>query len=134
MIEGVVNAAYEAVIDLLLRGPAGQTREIEAVIDTGYTGFLALPADLVSELGLAYKSSGGAFLADGNEVSFGVYDGAVLWEGQPRHIEVDETGTTPLVGMRLLDSHRLYIEVEDGGRVVIQDRESPVDMGMDRGI
>ena len=28
-----------------------------------------------------------------------------------------------LMGMRLLDSHSLYIEVEDGGRVVIQARE-----------
>ncbi len=28
--------------------------------------------------------------------------------------------TTPLVGMRLLDGHSLYMEVQDGGRVVIQ--------------
>ena len=30
------------------------------------------------------------------------------------------TDATPLVGMRLLDSHNLYMEVENGGRVVIQ--------------
>ena len=40
MIHGVVNAAYEAVIPLTVQGPAGQTRDIEAVIDTGFTGFL----------------------------------------------------------------------------------------------
>ena len=28
----------------------------------------------------------------------------------------------PLVGMRLLDSHSLYVEVEDSGRVVIEAR------------
>ena len=123
MIEGAVNAAYEAAIDLLLRGPAGQTREIEAVVDTGYTGFLALPTGLVSELGLAYRTGGGAFLADGSEVSFRVYDGEVIWEGHPRHIEIDATGDTPLVGMLMLDRHSLYVEVEDGGRVVIQPRE-----------
>ena len=122
MIEGVVNDAHEAVIDLILLGPAGRIREIKAVIDTGYTGFLALPADLVSELDLAYKSSGGAFLADGSEVSFEVYDCAVIWEGQPRHIEIDATGSAPLVGMLLLDSHSLYMEVENGGRVVIRAR------------
>ena len=43
MIEGVVNAAYEAVIRLSLRGPSGQAREIDAVIDTGFNGFLTLP-------------------------------------------------------------------------------------------
>ena len=42
--------------------------------------------------------------------------------------------TTPLVGMRLLDRHNLNMDVEDGGRVVIQARESLVDMAMDRGI
>lgn len=32
-------------------------------------------------------------------------------------------GTTPLVGMRMLDRHNLNIDVEDGGRVVIQAKE-----------
>ena len=35
MIQGVVNAAYEAVVALSLRGPAGQAQDIEAVVDTG---------------------------------------------------------------------------------------------------
>ena len=49
MIEGVVNSAYEAVIPLSLQGPAGQTQQVEAVIDTGFTGFLTLPPSLVAE-------------------------------------------------------------------------------------
>ena len=43
MIAGVVNSAYEAVIILPLQGPAGQTREVEAVVDTGFNRFLTLP-------------------------------------------------------------------------------------------
>ena len=43
MIERSVNAAYEAVISLSLRGPSGQAQEIDAVIDTGFNGFLTLP-------------------------------------------------------------------------------------------
>ena len=38
MIEGVVNAAHEAVVNLALHGSTGQTRDIEAVIDTGISG------------------------------------------------------------------------------------------------
>ncbi len=38
MILGVVNDAYEAVIYLTVQGPSGQAREVEAVIDTGFTG------------------------------------------------------------------------------------------------
>ena len=37
-----MNDAHEAVISLPLRGPAGQAREVDAVVDTGYTGHLAL--------------------------------------------------------------------------------------------
>ena len=65
MIQGVVNAAYEAVVTLPLQDP----------------------------------------------------------EGRPtRDIEADATGSTPLVGMLLLDGHNLNIEVENGGGVVIQAR------------
>ena len=70
MIEGVVNAAFDAVVRLPIQGPSGWTREIEAVIDTGYSGFLTLPLALVAELELPYFTSGTAFLADGEEVRF----------------------------------------------------------------
>ena len=74
VIEGVVNAAHEAVIALHLQGPEGRTRDIEAVVDTGYSGFLTLPAVLVAELGLPFAYTGQAFLANDDEVSFDVHD------------------------------------------------------------
>ena len=57
------------------------------------------------------------------QVVFDVHYVTVLWDGQPRNIEADATGSTPLVGMLLLDRYHLHIEVVDGGRVVIQARE-----------
>lgn len=120
MIEGAVNTAHEAIISLPLRGPAGQQREISAVVDTGYNGFLTLPMSLVVELGLPFAYIGRALLANDDEVSFDVHDVTVLWDGQPRQVKADATGSVPLVGMLLLDQHRLTIEVESGGRVVIQ--------------
>ena len=54
MILGVVNAAYEAVVTLPLQDPEGRTRDIEAVVDTGYSGFLTLPPGLVDDLGLPF--------------------------------------------------------------------------------
>ena len=123
MIEGMVNDAYEPVVTLALQGPAGQTREIEAVIDTGFTGFLTVTPALAAELGMHYRGRGWATLADGNEVTFNVYAVTVLWDGQPRYVEADAADTTPLVGMQLLNRHSVYLEIEDGGRVVIQARE-----------
>ena len=46
MIEGVVNAAHEAVVPLTVSGPAGVRREIEAIIDTDFGGFLTLPSEV----------------------------------------------------------------------------------------
>ena len=122
MIEGVVNPAYEAVVPLSLQGPEGQAQDIDAVVDTGYSGFLTLPATLVTELGLPFAYIGRAILANDDEVSFDVHDVTVLWDGQPRHVKADATGSTPLLGMLLLDRHTLNIEVESGGRVYIQAR------------
>ena len=123
MIQGVVNASHEAVVTLSLQGPDGQAQDIEAVVDTGYSGFLTLPTTLVAELGLPFAYVGWAFLANDDEVAFDVHDATVIWDGQPRHIRADATGSTPLVGMLLLDSHDLNIEVVNGGRVVIQARD-----------
>lgn len=120
MIEGTVNAAYEAVVTLPLQGPDGRMRDIQAVIDTGYTGTLTLPTAVVADLGLSFSHMGWAFLANDDVVSFDVHEVIVLWDGQPRHIKADATGSTPLVGMSLLDGHDVSIRVRNGGRVLIQ--------------
>ncbi len=120
MIEGVVNAFLEAVIVLSVRGPTGEPREIEAVVDTGFNGVLTLPPELVRELGMPFLTTGVTTLADGSEHTFNVYDGAVRWEGQWRSVDVDAADTTPLVGMRLLEWHDLLVQVRDGGRVAIE--------------
>ena len=123
MIQGVVTDAYEAVIPLTVQGPDGQTREIEAVIDTGFTGFLTMPSGVVVELGLPFVNISQATLADGSEAILDVYRATVLWDGEPRHIRAYAADATPLVGMRMLDRHNLNIDVEDGGSVVIRAKE-----------
>ena len=76
----------------------------------------------MTELRLPFAYIGRAYLANDDEVSFDVHDVTVLWGGERRHIKADATGSTPLVGMLLLDQHSLNIEVERGGRVVIEAR------------
>jgi len=122
VIEGMVNAAYEAALILTVQGPEGRAREIEAVVDTGYNGFLTLPPVLVGELDLPFVTSGEATLADGSAVGFDIHMVTVDWDGQARLVEADAAETTPLVGMRLLAGHDLHVEVENGGRVVIEAR------------
>ena len=51
----------------------GQKQLVEAVVDTGYTGFLSLPSVTINELGLVWKGIDRATLGDGSEATFEVY-------------------------------------------------------------
>jgi predicted aspartyl protease len=46
MMQGYVNVNYETILLVVLKN--GSTlKSINAVIDTGFTGFLSLPADTI---------------------------------------------------------------------------------------
>lgn len=120
MITGTVNADYEAVIRLRVQGSTGHAHEVDAIVDTGFNGFLTLPPVLVTALGLTRLSRGRALLANGSEELFDIYGVTVLWDGQLRYVEADAVDTTPLVGMSLLEGYNLHIQVEEGGQVAIQ--------------
>ena len=119
MIEGVVNARYEAVVPLQLRGSTGQEREVNAVIDTGFDRFLTLPSALVAELAPPHLGVTRVVLANGSEETLDMYGVTVIWDGEPLDVDVLMADTAPLVGMALLESYSLYMEVAGGGRVVI---------------
>ena len=119
MITGQVTAYREVVISLNVGGPENQERKIEAVVDTGFNGFLTLPASLVRELGLVWRRRGRAMLADGSNSFFDIYEATVTWHGRPRRIAVDETECDPLLGMALLYGCELIVQVTEGGRVAI---------------
>jgi len=119
MITGAVRAG-EARIRLTVRGPRRREEEIEAVIDTGYTGWLTLPTTVIDAMDLRWHSVERGILADGSECLFDVYEASVLWDGLARRILVDEAETDPLLGMALLAGHELRVQVTAGGKVTIQ--------------
>ena len=119
MITGHVTAYREAIISLNVRGPRNRERSIDAVVDTGFNGFLTLPSSLIQELGLVWRRRGRAMLADGRDSLFDIYEATVTWNSRPRRIAVDEADCDPLVGMSLLYGCELTVQVVDGGRVVI---------------
>lgn len=120
MITGTVNGEYEAVIRLQVQGPSGQTHEEDAIVDTGFNGFLTLPLTVVTALGLPRRGRGRALLANGDEELFDIHGVTVLWDGQLRYVEVDAVDSTPLVGMSLLAGYDLHIQVAAGGYLLIQ--------------
>ena len=122
MVRGIVNARLEAIVNLTVGGPSGQTREIEVVVDTGFTDFLTLPSEIVSELGLTFFGVLTGVLANGMEEDFQFFNTTVMWDGRARQVRALESDARPLVGMSLLHRCNLYVEVVEDGRVVIQSQ------------
>ncbi len=120
MISGAVNARREPVVRLELRSPQGERQEIEVIIDTGFNGFLTLPHAVIVRLALPYLGRGRAILADGREVLLEIYEGVVVWDGQPRAVEADATPGAALLGMGMLEGNDLWIRAIEGGTVRIE--------------
>ena len=119
MIAGVVNANLEATMALRVRSRRGRPAPITAVIDTGFDGWLTLPAALVSRLGLPQIGREAGVLADGSAVFFNIHRATIIWDGRPRPVPAAVAGGAPLVGMSLLEGYEVTIEVRDGGSVRI---------------
>jgi clan AA aspartic protease len=118
-MQGVVNSALEATVPIRIFGPGGQTVEVVAVIDTGYSGTLSLPASVITSLALSPLAARTVRLADQSTRSLNTYEAEVLWVGQRRALRVLELDGDPLIGTALLKGFQLAVEFVDGGSVAI---------------
>lgn len=118
MITGIVRA-LEATIQLRIRGSGDQERQVEAVIDSGFTGSLTLSGALLASLGPSIQGTLRGIMADGSERLFDVHEVTVLWDGELRQIAVVEADGDPLVGMSLLSGYELMVQVRPDGEVRI---------------
>ena len=121
MIHGTVTSDREAMIDLEVSGSDRQAQRIEAIIDTGFNGFLTLPSNLISGLKLPFVGNRRATLGDGSIAVLDVYLATVLWHDRYYEVLVLQAGGGPLVGMSLLHGNRVTLNVVDGGNVVIDE-------------
>ncbi len=105
-----VNARRDAVVPLAISGPAGEAR-VDAIVDTGFSGFLLLPSVLIERLALPPLGTTSTTLADGTQRPMYVYTVAVSW--------LDEARTGPalagptgevLLGTTLLANSRLTVD------------------------
>lgn len=84
---------------------------MEAWIDTGFTGELVVPKEMVDSLGLPFGPLVTARLADGTDVQLDTYTCLLVWLGKWQRIEVvANQGQHPLLGVGLLLDHDLRID------------------------
>lgn len=125
MITGKVNSAREPVIQLVLTRAQLSKFEYrtDAVIDTGFTGYLTVSPEIVERMSLPKKGHGRAILADGTEAAFDVVLVELRMEGQTIQVPAEVTESVPLIGMALLDGYILRLDASPGGDVSLVKRD-----------
>jgi len=73
MMQGFVNQSCEAIIRVAVGSANSPKQMVEALIDTGFTGFLSLPLSTITALGLSWHFRDVGTLGDGSEVIFEMY-------------------------------------------------------------
>jgi clan AA aspartic protease len=120
MMQGVVSQRREAILPLVVASANGKRQLVDAVIDTGFNGFLCLPSAIIAALDLPWNASDMVTLGDGSETLFDLYAASVIWDGEYLEIDIAESETEPLIGMALLYGYRLQIDAIEGGIVRIE--------------
>lgn len=116
---GRVDLNCEAIVRLAVGNSEGKRQMVEALIDTGFTGFMTLPLPILKKLGLqAYRREEG-ILGDGSSCTFDVYRGLVIWDSELRSVDINASEAGVLIGMSLLYGYRMQMDAIEGGTVTI---------------
>lgn len=86
------------------------SQEIEALLDTGFDGWLMLPEPIIQKLNLGYIGQTEYELADGEVVESVLYEAELGWLGEKKKISVVSTPSDlSLLGMGLLANAKTII-------------------------
>lgn len=111
-MNGWVDPGGRALIPITLKAPAQSLpTQLEAWIDTGFTGDLVLSQATIFSLGLPQSGTVGAQLGDGSSTVMNTFTCLIDWFGQEKQIEVvANSGQYPLLGVGLLRDHILTVD------------------------
>jgi clan AA aspartic protease len=98
------------MVDLEVIG-SKQKVKVNALLDTGFAGYVCIPVKIAQELGLELCGSVETELADGQWVNSLVFNGQVHFLGATQHVEIIVSNSeTSQVGVLLLSDCRLSID------------------------
>ena len=112
-------------LSLTVAGPGGNRRTIEATLDTGFTGAISLPIELIERLELDYVRDRVVTLADGSQRDTAIFRGSVMLAGEWRDTEVHCSGHIALAGMRLMYGAKVSFDAVPGGGICFASLNLP---------
>lgn len=123
-MKGRVDNAGRALIEIALRKSVEREwTQVEAWIDTGFTGDLVMPISSIERLGLELSGSVDAILADGSQIALSTYTCIIEWFGGTKTLEiVANDGECPLLGVGLMLGLELNVDYRNF-RVQLTPRE-----------
>jgi predicted aspartyl protease len=124
LIAGAFDDAGSPTVKIRVGGELGALDYI-AIVDTGFTGFVALPLVEMIPLGFATgPAAASVTLGNGQIVDNLVAQGTVTFGGQTEtgSILLDETSVDVLVGMAFLRQFKLALIVTDTS-IILHDKE-----------
>lgn len=122
MIVGSVNRYLEAVVEVAVQDDKGEFHGFRCVLDTGFDGFIALPAQVIQRLGLVRSEVRRTLLVDAVEIFLPLYWGTVNWCEEFLEVPVLGTEQEFLVGAALLENSTLTVQVWNGGDILVELR------------
>ena len=121
MIKGRVDGNQQALVTIDIVDGEGSIQSIEAILDTGFTGYLTLPTDSIQRLGIPSVGQRTFELANGQLFEFEAFLAAVTWHGRLRDVLVLKSDSAPLLGMTLLWGSRVTVDAFFDGEVKIEE-------------
>ena len=121
MITGRIDDRGQAKVPLEIRARSGRFHSLEAIVDTGFSGYLTLDPEAVEQLDLRPMRTIDVSLAGNLRRTLNTFRGQVVWHHHLRTVRILEANGIPLVGMRLLAGSLLTVQVREGGQVLIEE-------------
>jgi len=124
LILGAFDQDGAPTVRFRVSAPGGKTLEYVGIVDTGFTGFVALPLAEMVPLRLVTQPAAASVRLGNGTITYNlIANGTVvlLDQQRPATILLDDTSAEALVGMALLRAFDLALIVTDTA-VVLHDR------------
>jgi predicted aspartyl protease len=110
-MQGFFGQRGELYFEIDLIAVDGSVITVNALLDTGFTDWLAMNAQDAEDLGWSILGKREMLTARG-DAQFNLYEGTVVWEGQELIIPVvgGQQVTEVLLGLQWLENRRLIVD------------------------